>query len=393
MHEELIIRNFGPLKDISLKEVRPVMVFVGASGCGKSLLLKVLAMMRHITKKAIIREALKSSGVKRSPFRIRTDTYLQFSGFESLVRSDTFINYILEWKQGESCKVVLTKDGIKVTLPHGQSIGPFLKIAFIGDLRNLVASWGQRSSLMQQARTLDNHFAETLALWEEARDSMRGEATSLNFLNATLSREKRNGDWPRVYLQTDDGRRTPLERGASGYKSSIPLAMIVKYLVQSYDFTAAIRRSYLETLLSDLFVQGKEDIPNHRPMQRFGGNFLCIQVEEPELSLDPATQVLLAEELMKTISIPRTDIAPPDISLLFTTHSPYWIVALNTILEEGTCAALTWERIGGYYITPQGILDDLRDEDTHLLGTPNMDAVTEELDVRYDRALSKGEKA
>ena len=91
MHEEFIIRNFGPLKDIHLPELRPVMVFVGASGSGKSLLLKVLAMVRHIAKKTIIREALKSSGVRRSPFRLRLETYLQFSGFAALLQPERYV--------------------------------------------------------------------------------------------------------------------------------------------------------------------------------------------------------------------------------------------------------------------------------------------------------------
>lgn len=395
MHEEFIIRNFGPLKDIYLPELRPVMVFVGASGSGKSLLLKVLAMVRHIAKKAIIREALKSSGVKRTPFRLRLDTYLQFSGFEALLQHDTEIRYLLRWDGKRSCEVVLDKaHGLKVSMvSQAASPGPFLKIAFVSDLRNLVAAWGQRSSLAQQSRTLDSHFAETLDLWEEARDALKDTDLTLDFLKATVSREKQNGDRPRVFVKTPDGRRTPLEKGASGYRSSIPLALILRYLVQSYDFSAAIKRSYLETLLNDLMAQSQgNSLPKTQKIQRFSGNFLCILVEEPELSLDPDTQILLAEELMGVLAQKRTDQSAPETSLLFTTHSPYWIVALNTILTEKSCSALTWEKLGGYWITPEGNLKDLRDEEAQLLATPNMDEATQGLDARYNLAVSQEER-
>ena len=395
MHEEFIIRNFGPLKDIHLPELRPVMVFVGASGSGKSLLLKVLAMVRHIAKKTIIREALKSSGVRRSPFRLRLETYLQFSGFAALLQPETEIRYRLRWAEGAQCDVALTgKSGLDAKcVASRQAAGPFLKIAFVSDLRNLVAAWGQRSSLAQQSRTLDSHFAETLDLWEEARDALKDTDLTLDFLKATVSREKQNGDRPRVFVKTPDGRRTPLEKGASGYRSSIPLALILRYLVQSYDFSAAIKRSYLETLLNDLMAQSQgNSLPKTQKIQRFSGNFLCILVEEPELSLDPDTQILLAEELMGVLAQKRTDQSAPETSLFFTTHSPYWIVALNTILTEKSCSALTWEKLGGYWITPEGNLKDLRDEEAQLLATPNMDEATQGLDARYNLAVSQEER-
>ena len=393
MHEELFIRNFGPLKDIRLSEIRPVMVFVGTTGSGKSLLLKVLTMVRHIAKKSIIREALKSSGIKRSPFRLRLDTYLQFSNFEALLRPDSEIRYRLEWGNGQGCMVSITqKKGLVVDEPkRRKAVGPFLKLAFIGDLRNLVASWTQKSSLAQQARTLDNHFAETLALWEEARDNLKPEGAELGFLKATITREKKNGDRPKVYLNSPDGRRTPLERSASGQKSSVSLALIVSYLMKSYDFSAAIKRSYLEMLLAGLMEQeGGADLPTRQPIQRFPSYFLGIMVEEPELSLDPETQIRLADEVMRCFDYQRRELSVPlTTSILFTTHSPYWIVALNTILQERSCASLIWSRLGGYLITSEGTLQDLRDEEAQLLATPNMDATTLLLDERYNRALMK----
>ncbi|MBQ7652303.1 MAG: hypothetical protein IJS15_15190, partial [Victivallales bacterium] len=55
VHESLRIRALGPLVDVVLDDIRPVTVLVGESGSGKSLILKVLAMMRHVCKKELIR--------------------------------------------------------------------------------------------------------------------------------------------------------------------------------------------------------------------------------------------------------------------------------------------------------------------------------------------------
>ena len=106
MHEELVIRQFGPLKDIYLPDIRPIVVVVGASGSGKSLLLKVLAMMRHVAKLAIIQEALKASGVKQPFAPIQVGGYLAFGGFSSLLQQDTLISYRIQWEDG-SCTVTL----------------------------------------------------------------------------------------------------------------------------------------------------------------------------------------------------------------------------------------------------------------------------------------------
>jgi predicted ATPase len=48
--ESLIIKNFGPVKEAEIPDVKPFTFLIGESGSGKSTILKVLAMMRHIYK-------------------------------------------------------------------------------------------------------------------------------------------------------------------------------------------------------------------------------------------------------------------------------------------------------------------------------------------------------
>lgn len=71
IQETLHIKSLGPLHNVAMDDIRPVMVLVGNTGSGKSLVLKVLAMMRHVAKCMLIRRALKASGVKKKSFRIR----------------------------------------------------------------------------------------------------------------------------------------------------------------------------------------------------------------------------------------------------------------------------------------------------------------------------------
>ncbi len=377
MHEELVIRQFGPLKDIHLPDIRPIVVVVGASGSGKSLLLKVLTMMRHVAKLAIIQEALKASGVKQPFAPIQVGGYLAFGGFSSLLQQDTLISYRIQWEDG-SCTVTLANGNFQIASSlDNKTVGPFLKIAFISDLRNLIPLWAQKGATVQ-SKVLDSYFMETFSLWEDASATFHESTQELPFLDVSLLLGKNNGDPPHVLLKDEKRRMMPWEMGASGYKSSVPLAMIVRHLMKSYDYFAAIKRSYLEVLISDLMAQPSKEtlLPKQRQVHRFCGNFLCIHVEEPELSLDPDTQIRLAEELMQSLSWRREDIGQFEASIIFTTHSPYWIVALNTLLQENAYTALTWEKIDGYLVTPQGTLKSLRDDESQLLMTPNMDKAT-----------------
>lgn len=51
IHESIIISNVGALKDVNLKELKPLTVLIGASASGKSTLMKIIALMRYIYKR------------------------------------------------------------------------------------------------------------------------------------------------------------------------------------------------------------------------------------------------------------------------------------------------------------------------------------------------------
>jgi len=104
IHESLKIKDLGPLVDVVINNIWPVTVLIGESGSGKSLILKILAMMRHVCKKQLIRRVLKISGVKKTSFRIPKDSYLSFAEIEHLVVATTHIQYELQYDgQRESC--------------------------------------------------------------------------------------------------------------------------------------------------------------------------------------------------------------------------------------------------------------------------------------------------
>lgn len=67
--EKILIKNFDPIEEVSIQDIRKITVFIGESGSGKSTIMKVVSLFRWIYKMVNIRSFLKYSGVKKSPFR------------------------------------------------------------------------------------------------------------------------------------------------------------------------------------------------------------------------------------------------------------------------------------------------------------------------------------
>lgn len=393
MHESLIIKNLGPLSNVVMDDIRAVLVLVGASGNGKSLILKVLAMMRHVCKRQLIRRAMKLSGVRRASFRIRKDSYLRFADIEHLVRTSTVIEYVLSGN-GLTCHVQYGARGFEAQFDNNEDavpteVGPFLKVAFISDARNLLASWAKKGASIQ-SKVLDNYFSETYDLWDEAISNKMTTTQQIEYLGAKLLIRKNENGRREIVIVDKSGRNTNFERGASGEKSSIPVSIILRYLVRGFDFDKSIRRSYASDLLNAVLDQtkGRALLPFfEQKIASFKRCYLCVHIEEPELSLDPETQLRFADELigiMESGALGRRNV---EKSIAFTTHSPYWVTALNTIVAEQKSSFLTWESICGYHVKSDGEVSSLRDEESRLLMTPNMDAASVALDERYNIAL------
>ena len=76
MRESLLIKNFGPIREVEIDDIRPLTIFIGESGSGKSTIMKVLAMFRWIYKMMNIRSYLRFAGISKSPFRFSLSSYI-----------------------------------------------------------------------------------------------------------------------------------------------------------------------------------------------------------------------------------------------------------------------------------------------------------------------------
>ena len=94
MQESIIIQNFGPIKDIEIKNISSFTVFIGESGSGKSTIMKTIVLFRWIYKWLNIRSYLKYANISKSPFSFDFKALLNDNGLMEYLKDNTEIIYI-----------------------------------------------------------------------------------------------------------------------------------------------------------------------------------------------------------------------------------------------------------------------------------------------------------
>lgn len=91
MKESIIIKNLGPLKEVEIRYIKPLTVFIDKSVSGKSTIMKIIVLMRYIYKMVNIRFYLKNAKITRSPFKLRFNSLLH-DGLGSMITAETEIS-------------------------------------------------------------------------------------------------------------------------------------------------------------------------------------------------------------------------------------------------------------------------------------------------------------
>ncbi|WP_027327451.1 AAA family ATPase [Helicobacter pametensis] len=370
MKEKLVIKNFGPIASAEI-EIKKMMVFIGDSGSGKSVVLKLLSLFRWIYKKLSIDSEYKFDDCREI---LRQSGLLDFCVSEEfgLFHSNVFESKAI-YCVGESVVEISCKNGgYKLDCSKYKSEGEVIyeKVSFIADDRIILPL-----VFNQQMRVskFPYHLEKTYEDFFKATDKSftNGARINIETMDIWLS-QKTEGIRPVYYLENKDGS-IRFHNASSGMKSASIIETITSFYAQNYDeakrqfsdleFHRKIKQEEI-TILEDLPERMKkmdavlkEDKKNEfsakkmKPilndmkdtldklkiflkvnveMQRIENleYRLSFFIEEPELSLFPTAQKRLVDYL-----VALTFKKDKNIRMAFSTHSPYILTSLNCLLK------------------------------------------------------------
>ena len=360
MKESIHIHDFGPLRCVRIDDIKPLTVLIGDSASGKSTLMKVIAMMRYLCKRANINaynatSRIKIDSIEEDESIIEEDEsmieendsideyfYKIWKGALLMISPDTFIEYTVYTPNGGEYSYVFfgpdyhfltPRDNFNHSIRNEDLV--FFKESFISETRSLIPEWYTRGAAARGGG-MGYYFNETFDDFFRAMEQVNEQP--LDYLGMKMYVQQ-------VFMQKEllvkyenpkdedlELVNVVLRDASSGIQTSAPLMTIVRYFAHEFSFTDAFQRSVLSSLLNKgRLTQFRpkvdlQNIPKH----------IHIYIEEPELSLDPKTQCLFINDLIREAFYRGDNKRPADgrqLGLMFATHSPYILNHLNVLLK------------------------------------------------------------
>lgn len=425
--EKIEIRDFVGIKDITL-EVKAINILIGPQASGKSIITKLLFYFKNFIFDII--SAAEETKYKRdldNHYKQKFEEYFPVSYWGSknfkiryyvdnefieiyrkksratassqlaLKYSEFYNNEFSKWREiiQKRKKEELKQEEV-LSIQMQFDFNYDIKKSFLSKISqslNKVSTFSQlyipagrsffanlKSSIftfLSESNAVDPFLIEFGTYYERIKHPIRLEMFRRNIENAELNSEiallnkqilcgkytQKDGE---DYLEVDDGRQIGIANSSSGQQETLPLAIILGTIAHS------------------------------KP--QIGGS--SIYIEEPEAHIFPAAQRNIVE-LIATVYNARKD----SLQFLITTHSPYILTAFNNLLQAGILAVdaseekiekishlvprtrfLNPEEVAVYSLK-DGYCKSIIDEETGLIDTNIIDAVSNELAIQFDELL------
>ena len=335
----LTIKNIGPVVGVKL-ELSSVNVLMGPQGCGKSTIAKIISFCCWLEKDCLIR--MSTEHVDKE----YVNTHLiEFYRMKSYFWRDSYICY-----EGRAVNFLYEKGNVTVARTERFLSSAVGKVSYLPAERNviLLPNIGQIPMDMDYLRS---YIFDWLAL----RGRFDGEsAIGLLGMDAEYYYDDNQ---KRDVVRLNGRNNIMLTEASSGIQSVTPLYASVKYLTEviyskkesiSFDRQRLIDSSVASVQAEVIDSIGKEQNAQDPAGEGLGlyniidgseidtrleaikdnisrTHFANIIMEEPELSIFPQSQVAMVRDFLKMLDTERD-------MLVFTTHSPYVLYALNNYM-------------------------------------------------------------
>ena len=318
MNERLIVKSFGPVKDLDII-FKKVTLFIGDQGTGKSCVAKLFSMFKWMEK------VLSQKKYKLSYFeqynRFKTKL-CEYHRIESFIYENSYIKF-----EGNLYDFLYENGNFSVT-EKNRDIKGISKVMYVPAERSIVSVAENKSKLLKElpdsSETFSDEFVNAKKFFQSGYnlpfEGLRFEYDSLN-----------DTGWIH-----GANYKVRLINASSGIQSSLPMCIVSEYLSSKISDKEEIKLSkeekdklekrVAEIMQNEEFSDSIKDMMIRQLSDANRYNQLINIVEEPELNLFPRSQM----EVLK--SLIYNNASSDENMLVFTTHSPYSLAIINTMI-------------------------------------------------------------
>ena len=318
MNERLIVKSFGPVKDLDIL-FKKVTLFIGDQGTGKSCVAKLFSMFKWTEK------VLSQKKYKLSYFE-------QYNRFQKMLckyhRIESFVNESSYIKFEGDLYDFLYENGNFSVIDKNHEIKGISKVMYVPAERSIVSVAENKSKLLKElpdsSETFSDEFVNAKKFFQNGYnlpfEELRFEYDSLN-----------DAGW----IHGVD-YKVRLINASSGIQSSLPMCIVSEYLSSKISDKEEVKLSkeekdklekrVAEIMLNEEYSDSIKDMMIRQLSYANRYNQFINIVEEPELNLFPRSQM---EVLFSLIS---NNASAEENMLVFTTHSPYSLAIINTMI-------------------------------------------------------------
>lgn len=326
LKESLQIKNFGPLVDIELEEVKKLNIFIGDSGSGKSTIMKVLVLFQWLFKRLCLRSYLKNAGIQENVTEFNFKEYLEYNGILDYLKEDSEIvykrgKYTISYRNKKlNTRIEINKEDLSLE-----------KMSYISDKRNIIPDF--LSDTIPSDKISNFYLKET---FDDFKISLK-DFDKIEIPAVKVSVEKKKLKYGKSTLLVKDGQETgpyeiQLEESSSGMQNIIPMYIVIQYFAKRFDMTESAKNTIKKYMFdTDIIDKYAENVPSFNLAEIRQKN-IHIHIEEPEISLYPDGQIMLIQDLIN-VCFKKND-KKNNISLIMSTHSPYIMNYLNLVIKN-----------------------------------------------------------
>ncbi|MGX2983195.1 ATPase/DNA packaging protein [Helicobacter sp. 23-1045] len=427
--ERLIIKNFGPIVKATI-DIKPFMVFIGESGSGKSVILKLLSLFRWIYKQQQFFYLMEIFTKSKLDFETHINKILSVE-IENAGLLDYFQKGCLANYEINDIIFVIGYDAqpnFALSSKRTSKTISLEKIAFITDERLIIPTL-----LNNKSRNIifPYHLTSTYEDFRFAFDKLKNgnKQIAIQTMGVNLNSEKSAYEEKIFVSQDNASYKISLQDSSSGIKSVAVVEVISNFYSFYFGEKDIIANFFLKVVpnnFANLVDLSFDNIKPSATPEEFMGSFvqnitssfaeikslstrISIFIEEPELNLFPNAQKALVEHLVHSCFEPPKQDKSKSIHIAFSTHSPYMLSSLNCLLlaheivaknpnlkdkVESIIPSKFWIDISKFdaFKVENGEVFSIVDKETNLILAENIDEVSEEIGESFDKLLELDSK-